>query len=255
MNSYLFSFILSLFFLTAAAQKKQLPAEAVPFIPNGYEMLDYVKGDLNGDKKEDAILILKKAGESDDDARPFLILTRQNNGKLIPEKRNDSLVMCRECGGIFGDPYENTEISNNAFTINFYGGSSWRWGYNYRFEYKPAKKNWYLVNEKQLSYHNTEPEVNEKRVSIDEAELGEIAIDNYVSNSYTDLGEWKVIAAKTFFYNNPKKGSQPRKAYLMKGDRVNASRLLTNFMEVSFANKNGKYTYGFILKKDLVKEN
>jgi hypothetical protein len=252
--------LLFIFSATAAkAQDKILPAEAKPFVPHGYEMLDYVTGDLNGDKRPDAILLLKVPGEDtitgDNQTRPLLLLIRQANGKLKQEKRNDNLVMCAQCGGVFGDPYEGTTIANNGFTINFYGGSSWRWAYEYRFDYKPAKKDWLLVKESQSSFQSTDPENTTKECIIEEDELGEIPIEKYTENSGSTETQWKVTAAKTFFYDNPKLGSKPRKGYLVKGDTFKALRLLTNFIEVSFPNTKGEYTYGFILKKDLVKTN
>jgi hypothetical protein len=252
-----------LFFILSAtaikAQDKILPAEAKPFVLPGYEMLDYITGDLNGDKRPDAILLLRWPGEDtltdDSHDRPFLLLMRQPNGKLKLEKRNDNLVMCRQCGGVFGDPYDNTEIKDNGFTISFYGGSSWRWGSQYRFDYKPAKKDWLLVKETQNSFQSGDPENTMKECIIEESELGEITVEKYTENSGSAETKWKVTAAKTFFYDNPKLGSKPRKGYLVKGDTFNALRILTNFIEVSFPNTKGEYTYGFILKKDLVKMN
>ena len=239
------------------AQQKELPAEAKPFVLANHEMLDYITGDLNGDKKQDAIMILKTPKEDtisdEDQARPLLILIRQANGKLKLEKRNDNLVMCRQCGGVFGDPYDNTEIKNNGFTISFYGGSSWRWGYQYWFDYKPAKKDWYLVKEKQQSFQSGDPETTMKECIIDENELGEISVAKYTDQTITIESKWKVIAAKTFFYDNPKIGSKPRKGYLLKGDAANAIRELKNFVLVSFGDAKSHYTNGYILKKDLQK--
>jgi hypothetical protein len=243
----------------ANAQEKMLPVEAKPFVAKGYEMMDYISGDLNGDKKPDGILILKVLGEDtasmEDIVRPFIILTRQANGKLKQEKRNDNLVLCRQCGGVFGDPYDNTSITPNGFSIDFYGGSSWRWGSTYRFAWKPAKKNWYLVYEKQTSFQSGDPENTTKEVEIEETELGDMTFEDYGKNVSTDYGKWKVTAAKTFFYDNPKLGSKPRKGYLLKGDSVTVLRVLKNFAEVSFENSKSQFSTGYVLKKDLEKIN
>jgi hypothetical protein len=61
-------------------------------------------------------------------------------------------------------------------------------------------------------------------------------------------------SSKNFFYNSPKLGSIPRKGYLLKGNEVNCLRLFTNFVEVSFDDGKGKYSDGYILKKDLEKK-
>ena len=116
--------------LICTAQQKVLPDSLKSFLLQGYEMLDFVEGDLNNDKMPDALLILKDAGEdtnrTEDLKRPFLLLIRQNNGILKLAKRNDQLVMCRYCGGVFGEPYQETTIDQHGFTISFYGGSNWR---------------------------------------------------------------------------------------------------------------------------------
>ena len=259
MYKHLATLLLTISVFSVNGQTKSLPAEARSFVPKGFEMLDYIPGDLNGDKKNDAILILKIVGEenstADEATRPFIILTRQANGKLMESKRNDDLVLCRQCGGVFGDPYDNTTITANGFTIDFYGGSSWRWGSTYTFAWKPAKKNWYLVNEKQISYQSGDPENTTKEVQIAESELGDVSIDEYGKNVVTDQGKWMVTATRSFFYDNPKLGSKPRKGYLLKGNQVTVVRNLKNFMEVSFENAKGQFSSGYVLKKDLQKIN
>lgn len=259
MFKYFSLLVLSCSLLSAFAQTKTLPAEARSFVIKGYEMLDYITGDLNGDKRSDAILILKSAGEeasaTEENTRPFLILIRQANGKLKQVKRNDNLVLCKECGGVFGDPYDNTSISNNGFTVDFYGGSSWRWGYTYHFAYKAAKSNWYLVHEKQISFQSGDPETTTKEVNIDETELGVVTVDDFNSTPPAADVKWKVTAAKTFFYDNPKLGSKTRKGYLLKDNIATGTRELTNFVEISFDNGKGQFSTGYVLKKDMVKIN
>lgn len=240
-----------------AAQDKVLPAEAKPFVLKGYEMLDYITGDLNGDKRPDAILILKVAGEDtnmvDEVKRPLILLLRQSNGKLKAEKRNDNMMLCYHCGGVFGDPYESTKINNNGFALNFYGGSSWRWGYEYTFSYNTGVKNWLLIKEKDVNYQDGDPEATMKESRIGAAELTGINFDNFnVNPTYAD-SKWEVTADKTFFYDSPGIGNKPRKGYLVKGNTVTGIRELKNFVEVSFENTKEQFSTGFILKKDIVK--
>lgn len=237
------------------SQEKILPAALRPFIPQGYEWLDFAEGYLDKDNKKDAILILKVIGEDSitttDLQRPFLILIRQPEGNLKLEKRNDNLVMCRSCGGVFGDPYENTEIKNNGFTISFYGGSNWRWGYDYQFSYNPAKHDWYLTREKQISYLNTEPEINVKKTMIESDELELVSVSDFNIDRPFIQTKWKLACAKANFYDNPKKNSKPRKGYLVKNDTVTCIRILKNFIQVEYENKNGSYSSGFILRSCL----
>ncbi len=243
---------------TIAAQTKTLPEEARSFLLPGYEMLDYIAGDLNNDKKADAILVLKQTGEDTIDTdvnRPFVILIRQTNGKLQQVVRNDSAILCYRCGGVFGDPYQGIEINESGFDIDFYGGSSWRWSRHYFFKYNAAKKNWYLHRDFSSSYHVTDEDLDKSatETTIDATELGSISIAEFNSfPNYTEA-KWRVMAAKTFFYNNPKIGSKPRKGYLLKGDVVSSYLQTKNFVEVYFENKKAQSSSGFVLKKDLIK--
>lgn len=242
------------------AQEKDLtkpPAGSAAFISKGYELLDYETGDLNGDGRKDVVLVLKRAGEDtldmDDpnNARPLLLLTRQSNNKLTLAARNDELIMCRQCGGIFGDPYEGITVGKNMLTINFYGGSAWRWGMEYQFRYNATTKNWMLEKETDIYYHNAEPDKMKTTVYKKE-ELGAVAITGMPGQLGPCSPKYRVIAAKTYFYDQPDLKSKPRKGYLLKGDVVSCNRQTTNFISAYFTNNNDKSTEGFILKKDLV---
>jgi len=245
-----------LYSANAEAQEKELPGELKPFLPKGYELLDFVEGDLNADQKKDAILILKAPGEDTamdmDLKRPFLLLSRQADGKLKLEKRNDNLVMCKSCGGVFGDPYESVTIGKKGFSISFYGGSNWRWGYDYTFTYNAEKKNWFLTREQQTHYNSSDPDTG-KESDIEETELGIIPIEKFNVDPPHNESKWKVTAVKSYFYDSPKMGSKPRKGYLIKGDQVTAIRELTNFVEVSFQNKKEEFSSGYVLKSSLQK--
>lgn len=243
------------FFLAGSGQDKPLPEELKAFLLPGFEALDFLTGDLNGEKKPDAVLIQRIVGEDtlleDDYTRSLLMLTRQPNGKLKQVVRNDSAVLCRRCGGVFGDPYQSMSLNKDGFSIFFYGGSAWRWAYEYRFAWKPLRRNWLLVYESQSSFNSTDPQMTIKESNISESELGQITLDKFNATPGYDDSRWKVKAVKTYFYDSPQSGSKPRKGYLVKGNVVTGIRQLKNFIEVSFEGKNAVYTTGYILRKDL----
>lgn len=251
---FILSLLLTLSSTTIAQDNPVLP-ELRSFIPEGYESLDHITGDLNGDKKTDAILILRRTGEDslfdEDYPRPLLLLVRQANGQLKQVIRNDSAILCRRCGGVFGDPYQQTDISNNGFSLYFYGGSSWRWTYQYDFAWRPSKNDWLLVRESKGSFNAGDPEMTMKETTITEAELGELSIRRFNVQEPFEDSRWKVKAVKTYFYDNPQLGSKPRKGYLVKGNTVTGIRQLKNFIEVSYDNGRSVITQGFILRKDL----
>lgn len=245
--------------LHPAAQVKILPAEAKQFVTKGYNMLDYITGDLNNDKRADAILVLKISGEDtvmEELKRPMLILLQQANGKLKLEKQNNNIILCRICGGVFGDPYENIEINNNSFTIHFYGGSAWRWSRRYKFKYSNKQKNWFIDEETESTYWNGDPDGTFNSIAIPAIESGRISFEKYLGENLENvqMTKWKVNVTKTYFYDTAALNSKPLKAYLIKGNKIGSYRETKNFILVDFNNAKGKNTRGFIRKKDLIRQ-
>ncbi len=238
-----------------SAQNGIIPAEFEPFVIPGHGILDFATGDLNADKRPDAILVLNHLGEdtllNEDYPRPLLLLVRQTDGRLKQAVRNDKAILCRRCGGVFGDPYQEMDINNSGFSLYFYGGSAWRWAYQFDFVWRPDRKNWILAEEKRSEFNSGDPEMTIKETTIPEAESGGITINSFSSEPVYENSRWKVMTTKTWFYENPQTGSRPRKAYLVKGNIVTGIRHLKNFIEVSFENDKSVITQGFILRKDL----
>ncbi len=178
--------------LTAAAQEGELkvPAEVAPFVEAGTKAIAVERGDLNGDGREDFILVLEKENPAKDkydfplNQRPLLILTRGADGKLSVAKRNERLVMCSECGGAFGDPFEGITVGRNTFTADFYGGSAWRWKYSYRFNYSRADRTWQLVRTEELSYHTSDPDKMKTVVHTPPRDFGKIDVADFDPENY-----------------------------------------------------------------------
>jgi len=156
----LFLFALFLSHLTFSQSK-----ELAKFILPGYEIRDTLCGDLNADGRMDVLLILKALDEDTLPGdkvmtRPLLILIRQADGNLKLEARNDDAVLCKQCGGAFGDPYTNMVITGDYFSVEHYGGSSSRWTDIVTFKYNPSKKNWFLHKWGGEVINNNYPESN-----------------------------------------------------------------------------------------------
>jgi hypothetical protein len=130
-----------------------------PFIPVGYSILASETGDLNHDNYADVILVLKYNHEADSDqaTRPLLILLGKPGGKLSLFARNDSVVLCKGCGGVFGDPFEGIEIKGRYFSLDHYGGNRFRWTRIITFKYNPVKKDFILHKDAGVSYDDTLP--------------------------------------------------------------------------------------------------
>ncbi len=135
------------------------------FVLEGYKILDVVRGHLNRDTRKDFLLILEERNRDNiEQKRPLLILTKQSNGQLKFEARNDNVVLCPQCGGVWGDPYTGTVIKNGYFTVEHYGGSGWRWTRLITFKYSKKDNEWYLHKDGGVSFHNSEPDKVEETV-------------------------------------------------------------------------------------------
>lgn len=125
------------------------PQKILKFIPKGYTVMDMVKGDLNLDKLPDAILVLKAIGEDTapgdaDYKRPLLLLSGRADKTFTLASRNDNIIYCHQCGGLFSEPYTGAAIKKGSFTVHHFGGTNNRWSNDITFRYSRKDKNWYL---------------------------------------------------------------------------------------------------------------
>jgi len=121
------------------------------FIPKGCDTLATATGDLNKDGKNDLVLAIYDTAENTnmDAARMLVILFKTDEGYTLKVK-SDQLLLCKGCGGVFGDPFNGIEISKNVLTVSHYGGSAWRWSYIRKFRYQ--KDEFCLIGKTDYSY-------------------------------------------------------------------------------------------------------
>lgn len=198
------SFILCLFMvgltgysLGAVADEREnmwdaiiIPDEVLPLIPEGFYPIYLEKADLNRDKRLDYLIVLENniqkssndgspAKEESETARLLVILQRAADGKLIQVKQNDKIVLCRICGGAFGDPFEEIQITPKGFMVNLYGGSNWRWEQHYEFAYSRIDKTWQLIKVESSTYHTSAPDEEKKKTLIPPQNFGKIDIADF----------------------------------------------------------------------------
>src|SRR6185436_8160023 len=178
--------------LVVMAQEKDLkiPAEVVPFVESGTKAIALEKADLNGDGAEDFVLVLEKekpAKDADDfpvGQRPLLILLRGADGKLTAAKRNDRIVMCSSCGGVFGEPFEGVIAKRNSFSVEHYGGSAERWKFSYKFNYSRIDKTWQLVRVDEIHYHTSNPNKMNAKIYTPPKHFGKIDVADFDPDDY-----------------------------------------------------------------------
>ena len=157
------------FYLTQNYPAKGFKKNFSKFIPANYKILDATKGDLNLDKYPDYILVLGKNNEETTsnfakdkpEKRPLIILLGSENNIYTFAGRNNNSVLCYDCGGMWGDPYEGVTIKDGYFSVEHYGGSAWRWTQTITYKYSKEDKNWYLHRDGGQSFHVNDPNKRE----------------------------------------------------------------------------------------------
>ena len=81
--------------------------------------------------------------------RLLVILFGTEKGYFQSE-RSPSALLCKYCGGVFGDPFAGITIANNVLSIFHYGGSAWRWSIIDKFRFQ--NNGWFLIGETKNSY-------------------------------------------------------------------------------------------------------
>lgn len=166
LDSWMLSAALCLLPIAIAAQEGAilLPDEVKQFVEKDTVAIALETGDLNADGRGDYVLVTSEivpkdapyeegAGE-----RSVRILIRDAKASLTLAARNDLVAMCRNCGGVFGDPFEGVTVRGTKFTVSNYGGSNDRWAYSYTFAYSRRDRTWQAVRVEQTHFHALDPE-------------------------------------------------------------------------------------------------
>ena len=173
---------------TSLAAKPTIEIQAA--LPAGQALLAWEAADLNRDGRPDAIMVseAKTAGE-DEGPRLLQVLLRQPDGKLKVAVRSERAVMCRQCGGAFGDPFEGIQTQAGGFTLLHYGGSSWRWREDYRFAWSRRDQTWQLVAVDSLSYHTSDPDNEKKQHARPPRDFGLINLADFDYENWQGRGQ------------------------------------------------------------------
>lgn len=127
------------------------------FVPKGWHLLAQTTGELNKADKEVTALALASDAENvpleklQETPRLLVLLFQAPEERLQLSALSDKVLLCKACGGVFGDPFEGLSIERGVVVVKHYGGSSDRWAYVYRFRYQEG--DWFLIG-KTESTHN-----------------------------------------------------------------------------------------------------
>jgi len=171
------------------------------FIPKGYEAIAEKKGNLNLDKTEDCILVLRNVteettsnmDEGKPDKRIVLLLLGQKDGSYKLAYKNQNVADCIDCGGVFGDPFSGISIKNGYFSIEHKIAGGHHWEQIITFKFNKTKNNWYLYKDHFINYvlnKSNDPNAEALIADVDKLktvkDFGEISFQNF--NIYSKKG-------------------------------------------------------------------
>src|SRR5262245_2057400 len=148
----------------AQEQKVTIPMTAKDpkdFAPKGWKIDVVEKGDLNGDKIDDAAIVMTKPelmenGTVKGTSKRFGGLAFCDGGQFKRTALSDEAALDEDEGGVMGDPFQELKIEKGVVIIIHYGGSSWRWGVTERYRWQQNR--WMLIGATYESFHATEPD-------------------------------------------------------------------------------------------------
>ncbi|HEY9434217.1 MAG TPA: hypothetical protein VI260_22375 [Blastocatellia bacterium] len=148
----------------AQEQKITMPMTAnapEDFAPKGWEIDAVEKGDLNGDKIDDAAIVMTKPEVMENDtlkesSKRFLVLAFGDGSQFKRMAFSDEAALDKDEGGAMGDPFQELKIEKGIVIINYYGGSAWRWGVTQRYRWQQNR--WILIGNTYEGFHATEPD-------------------------------------------------------------------------------------------------
>ncbi len=80
------------------------------------------------------------------------MLLGQSDGSYKLAIRNDNIVECIDCGGMFGDPFVGTTIQNGNVLIEHGIAGGQHWEKTITFKFDKTRENWFLYEDHFISY-------------------------------------------------------------------------------------------------------
>lgn len=139
------TFILTACSAEAGDAKTHLNDSIAQLIPSTHVLSESIQGDLNGDKINDYVLIIKGTKKNaiikntsneilDRNRRGIIILLSNNNGHQVSLRNTECFSSENEDGGVYYPPELLVEIKNGNLKINYLHGKYGYWSYTFRFQ-------------------------------------------------------------------------------------------------------------------------
>jgi hypothetical protein len=106
--------------LLASADDSAKPCAAPD---TGYTIERSVRGPIGKPDAVDACIDVLSAKTDPDAGRRLRIYTGDTLALA-----SDDIILCKQCGGVYGDPFETLEIKRGSLIAGNYGGSRDKWG-------------------------------------------------------------------------------------------------------------------------------
>ncbi|MFC6591915.1 hypothetical protein ACFP81_07780 [Deinococcus lacus] len=219
-----------------------LNPQVAPFIPAHHKVVEGKATDLDGDGLSDRVLVLEDSADPDG-ARTLLVLMGTRQGFRLGAE-GSGVVLCRECGGVRGDPLESIEAGRGWFRINHMGGSNWIWSKQMTFSLRDG--GWTLAA---LHEAMSSPARDVKQYSIPPAECQNTDLTQFVCGLSGPV-EAVVASNRAFFYAAPSASSRTGK-YVIAGQQVTVYTTYRTFVEAEYVDERGRSTWGFLRRADL----
>jgi hypothetical protein len=142
-------------------------------------------GDINNDGESDAVIVLSAEQQAAKGApRTVLLLVRDPSGSFRLAARNDKLVPCADCGGMFGDPLASISTDRGRVTVVNEGGAGIYWSDEFVFKHV-ADDGWRLDRVVRTATQRSTAET--KRLELGEKDFGVVSFDAFDPESLPEV--------------------------------------------------------------------
>lgn len=111
--------------------------------PKGLRNIFEAKGDLDGDKQDELVIVYETSKDTDLGFERELRIFKKKAENWDLLYKNTGVVLPSRAGGMMGDPFQDMKVETGAIVVNHFGGAREKWNYTHRYRFQ--NENWYLI--------------------------------------------------------------------------------------------------------------